>query len=300
MSKNPNRTKGIVMLVVVNVMWGLSFIFSKTALGEGMPVMTLAFWRFLLASAMLIPICLKMEGSVRLGKWAPLALITTLLGITVYFYFEHTGIKHTTVAAASLILALVPMLTLLFRVVFCRERISAVRWGAVLLSLIGAYFVIVVGDGEGAGTLYGNLLMVCACLCWTGYILATPRLMEACSSIRVSTWQAIAAVITLAPFAMAERGSWVSVSPKAWLCIFLLAAGCSALGYVLYNDAIRFVDPITVSLTININPIAACIGGALLLGETMTATQLLGGVLIIASMLVDTLETSGALHKNKG
>ena len=295
MPKNPNRTKGIVMLVVVNVMWGLSFIFSKTALSEGMPVMTLAFWRFLIAAAMLIPICLKTEGGIRLGKWAPLALVTTLLGITVYFYFEHTGIKHTTVAAASLILALVPMLTLLFRVIFCRERISLIRWGAVALSLIGAYFVIVVGEGEGSGTLYGNLLMVCACLCWTGYILATPKLMDACSSIRVSTWQAIAAVVTLAPFALAEHESWVSVSPKAWLCIFLLAAGCSALGYVLYNDAIRFVDSLTVSLTININPIAACIGGALLLGETMTGSQLLGGALIIASMLVDTLETSGAL-----
>lgn len=300
MPKNPNRTKGIVMLVVVNVMWGLSFIFSKTALSEGMPVMTLAFWRFLIAAAMLIPICLKTEGGIRLGKWAPLALATTLLGITVYFYFEHTGIKHTTVAAASLILALVPMLTLLFRVIFCREHISLIRWAAVALSLVGAYFVIVVGEGEGSGTLYGNLLMVCACLCWTGYILATPKLMDACSSIRVSTWQAIAAVVTLAPFALAEHESWVSVSPKAWLCIFLLAAGCSALGYVLYNDAIRFVDSLTVSLTININPIAACIGGALLLGETMTGSQLLGGVLIIASMLVDTLETSGALAKNKG
>ena len=300
MPKNPNRTKGIVMLVVVNVMWGLSFIFSKTALSEGMPVMTLAFWRFLIAAAMLIPICLKTEGGIRLGKWAPLALVTTLLGITVYFYFEHTGIKHTTVAAASLILALVPMLTLLFRVIFCRERISLIRWIAVALSLVGAYFVIVVGESEGSGTLYGNLLMVCACLCWTGYILATPKLMDACSSIRVSTWQAIAAVVTLAPFALAEHESWVSVSPKAWLCIFLLAAGCSALGYVLYNDAIRFVDSLTVSLTININPIAACIGGALLLGETMTGSQLLGGVLIIASMLVDTLETSGALAKNKG
>ncbi|MBQ7785523.1 MAG: DMT family transporter [Clostridia bacterium] len=294
------QSKDIAALILVNVMWGMSFIFSKTALSEGMPVMTLALLRFLIASAMLVPLCLKAEGSIRLGKWAPLGLITTLLGITIYFYFEHTGIKHTTAAAASLILALVPMLTLLFRVVFCRERISRVRTFAVVLSLVGAYFVIMVGSGEGAGTLYGNLLMVCACLCWTGYILATPRLMENCSSLRVSTWQAVAAVITLLPFSLAERSAWVPVSAKAWLCIFLLAAGCSALGYVLYNDAIRTVDTLTVSLTININPIAACIGGALLLHEHMTLTQLLGGALILVSMVLDTLETSGVFAKNKG
>jgi drug/metabolite transporter (DMT)-like permease len=256
-----------------------------------MPAMPLAFWRYILTAVIMLPLCLKMEGGIRLGKWAPRAFATTLLGITVYFYFELTGLQRTTASAASLILALVPMLTLLFRVVFCRERISRVRWFAVALSLIGAYFVIVTDGSEGAGTLVGNLLMVCGCLCWTGYILTTPKLMEACSSMRVSSWQAIAGAITLCPFALAERSDWVAVSPTAWLCILLLAVICSALCYVLYNEAIRFVDTLSVSLTINLNPVAACIGGALLLGEHLAPMQLFGGVLIILSMIVDALAT---------
>ena len=285
------KNSGMLMLIFVNVMWGLSFIFSKTALSEGMPVMTLAFWRYAFTAAMMLPMCLKMEGGVRLGKWAPRALLTTLLGITVYFYFEYSGLQRTTASAASLILALVPMLTLLFRAAFCRERISGIRWFSVVLSLVGAYFVIMTDGSEGIGTLAGNLLMVCACLCWTGYILTTPKLMESCSSMRVSTWQAAAAMLTLAPFALAEKSAWVPISAMAWLCIFLLAAVCSALCYVLYNEAIRTVDSLTVSLTINLNPVAACIGGALLLGEMLTPMQLLGGVLIILSMITDTLAT---------
>lgn len=290
------KKRGMLMLIFVNVMWGLSFIFSKSALSEGMPVMTLAFWRYALTALMMLPLCLKMEGSVKLGRWWPRALATTLLGITIYFYFEYSGLQRTTASAASLILALVPMLTLLFRVLFCRERISRLRWFAVILSLVGAYFVIVTDGGEGAGTLAGNLLMVCACLCWTGYILTTPRLMEACSSLRVSTWQAVAAMITLAPFAFAERSAWVPVSLSAWVCIFLLAAVCSALCYVLYNEAIRDVDSLTVSLTINLNPVAACIGGAILLGEMLAPMQLFGGILIILSMVIDTLETGLKKH----
>jgi len=279
------------MLIFVNVMWGLSFIFSKTALTEGMPAMTLAFWRYALTAAMMLPMCLKMEGGIRLGKWAPRAFATTLLGITVYFYFELTGLQRTTASAASLILALVPMLTLLYRVIFHRERISRLRWFAVALSLVGAYFVIMADSGEGGGTLAGNLLMVCACLCWTGYILTTPKLMEACSSLRVSSWQAVAAMITLAPFALAERSQWVPVSATAWLCIFLLAVVCSALCYVLYNEAIRIVDSLTVSLSINLNPVAACIGGAILLGEMLTPMQLFGGILIVFSMITDACAT---------
>ncbi len=287
------RLYGMALLIFVNVMWGLSFIFSKTALSEGMPVMTLAFWRYLFTSVCLVPICLKKEGGIRLHQWAPLAFVTTLLGITVYFFFEYAGLTYTTASAASLILALVPMMTLLFRVVFYRERISSVRWGAVALSLIGAYFVIMT-EGEGSGSLKGNLLMVCGCLCWTGYILSTPRLMAACSSLRVTTWQAVCAVISFAPFALAEHAQWVSVSPLAWLCIFLLAVICSAVCYLLYNEAIRLVDSLTVSLSININPIAACLGGALLLGESLTGMQLLGAMLIMLSMVVDTLAVRGA------
>lgn len=294
------KARGMAMLIFVNVMWGLSFIFSKTALSEGMPPMTLAFFRYALTAGIMLPLCLKTEGGIRLGSWAPRALATTLLGITVYFYFEYSGLQRTTASAASLILALVPMMTLLARVFFGRERISLLRWCAVVISLVGAYFVVMTDGSEGAGTLAGNLLMVCACLCWTGYILTTPKLMASCSSMRVTTWQAIAAVITLAPFALFERGSQVSVSPMAWLCIFLLAAICSALCYVLYNDAMRMVDPLTVSLSINVNPVAACIGGALLLGEKLTGMQLVGGVLIILSMVLDTLETSGFFVKKQG
>ena len=294
MHKSTQKAQGMAMLVFVNVMWGLSFIFSKTALSEGMPPMTLAFLRYLITAGLMLPLCLKLEHGVRLYEWAPRAFATTLLGITVYFFFEHSGLQRTTASAASLIVSLVPMMTLLFRVFFCRERISLTRWMAVALSLVGAYLVIVTGSEVGGSSLTGNLLMVGASLCWTGYILTTPKLLESCSSLRVSTWQALAAVVTLAPFALAERGQWVCVSPVAWLCIVLLAAVCSALCYVLYNLAMRVVDSLTVSLSINLNPITACVAGALLLGEQLTGMQLAGGILIVLSMVVDTFATRDA------
>ena len=282
------RLRGIALLFIVNVMWGLSFIFSKTALGEGMPPMTLACLRYIMTALLLIPLCLKTEGGIRLYKWAPRALLSALLGVVLYYFLEYTGLTLTTASAASLIIALVPMMTLLARVVFYREKIGPARRVCVGLSLVGVYFVIASG-GEGGGSLAGNLVMVLAALCWTGYILVTPRLMQACSSMRVTTWQAIAAAILLCPIALTERSSWVPVSPRAWLCIFVLAAVCSALCYVLYGVAIRSVDQLTVSLFININPIAACIGGALFLSERLTPLQLTGGALILLSLLADSL-----------
>ena len=299
MQKTVSRTQGILLLLFANVMWGLSFIFSKTALEDGVPTMTLAFLRYAMTAAIMVPLCLRQEGSIRLRRWAPLCFLTAMLGITVYYFFEYSGLQRTTASAASLILALVPMMTLLYRVAVNRERISLLRWGCVLMSLAGVYLVIRSGGSEGAGTLMGNLLMVCACLCWTAYILISKPLMQACSSTRVTTWQALAAVVTLAPFSLAERGSWCHISLKSWLCIFLLAAVCSAFCYVVYGVALRSVDSLTVSLSININPIVACIAGALMLGESMSMAQMTGGVMIMIAVLLDSLEESGFLKKKQ-
>lgn len=292
-----SKAQGLFLLLLVNTLWGLSFIFSKTALAEGIPTLTLALIRYAVASAVLFPLCLRMEGGVRLDQWAPRAFVTTLLGITVYYFFEYTGLMFTTASAASLILSLVPMITLLWRVFFQHERISLLRWGVVALSLLGAFLVIGADFSGGSRAMLGNLMMIFACLCWVGYIIVTPKLMDACSSMRVTTWQAIAATVTFLPFALLERGQWVAISAKAWLCIAVLAVLCSALCYVLYGVTIRSVDSLTVSLTININPIAACIGGFLFLEERLTGVQLLGAALILASVLADSLLTG---RENRG
>jgi len=59
------------------------------------------------------------------------------------------------------------------------------------------------------------------------------------------------------------------------------------------------VDSLTVSLSININPIVACVAGALVLGEALTFTQLTGGILILIAVLADSLEESGFLRKKQ-
>jgi len=290
--KTLTKSQGLWLLILVNTLWGLSFIFSKTVLEEGLPTLTLAFVRYCAASAVLLPLCWKSEGGIRLYKWAPRAFATTLLGVTVYYFFEYTGLVMTTASAASLLLSLVPMMTLLYRVLFDHIRISPLRWGTVLLSLLGAFLVIGADFSSGSRAMLGNLMMICASLCWVGYITISPKLMENCSAMRVTAWQAGVATLTFLPFALMEQDRWVSISVKAWACILILAVFCSAICYVLYGVAIRSVDPLTVSLTININPIAACLGGFLFLSERLTAAQLIGGLMILTSVLADSLLSS--------
>ena len=193
MSDSARKIQGVFLLFFANVMWGLSFIFSKTVLSEGLPSMTLAFLRYVMTVVILIPLCLKKEGGIRLGKWAGLGFVTTMLGITVYYFFELEGLKRTSASVASLILALVPMMTLLYRILFKRERISLLRWFCVAASLLGVFFVIRADAGDGLGSLLGNLLMVYLDYVWKEPYTAVFTLFLLFSGICTALilWQAL-------------------------------------------------------------------------------------------------------------
>jgi len=290
-----SRAFGIAALALVNVLWGLSFIASKYALTAGFPPMTLATVRYLFAAAILTPVALAREKSLRIHKRdLPLALLAAILGITMYYFFEYTGMTYTSASSAALILAGVPVLSLLYGIAFQRAKAGAPQWISLALSLLGVFAVIRFGEsGEFGGSLRGNLLILGCCVCWVLYIQCNAGLRGKYTGLRLTSWQALCALITLIPFALAERARWQPVDALAWACALGLAVFCSALCYFLYTEALSVLDPFTVSLFVNINPIAAVLGGMLLLGERLAPLQLAGGGLILCSLMLNNKRKSG-------
>ncbi len=288
----PSRALGMIMLLFVNICWGLSFIASKFVLTAGLPPMTLACARYILTTVILLPVMQK-DGKlphIAHADWLWL-LLSALFGVTLYYFFEYTGMLYTTASTASLILAAIPIFSLVYSALFLRQRAGWMRWVCVVLSMLGVFLVIRFGAGglEGTGSLKGNLLILCCCLCWVAYIQIIDRLRGKYSSLTLTGWQAIIGMITLIPFALGEKARWVPIPPLGWVCVAALALICSALCYFLYAEALGAVGPFTASLFININPIAAVIGGVLILGETIAPMQLIGGALIALSLVITSL-----------
>lgn len=286
-ARRTSRPLALVFLFVVNVFWGLSFIASKYALGF-FPPMTLAFLRYLMACVLLVPLSLAAEGRPRFARRdLPSLALSAVFGVTIYYFFEYTGMQFTTASTASLILAAVPALSLVYGALFRRKPLTLVRVVSVLLSLLGVLMVIS-SAGTVGGTLKGNLMILMCCVTWVAYVEVNSGLRTRYSSLSLTTWQAVVALVTLLPFALNERARWLSVTPLAWVCVAALAIICSALCYFLYAEALSGVDAFTATLFININPIAAVLGGMLLLGERVSPLQLAGGALILLSLFADS------------
>lgn len=282
-----------VAIVFVNVVWGLSFIASKVALVNGFQPFLLALVRFVIASAVLLPLCIKKHGRPGFSQheWFLLTL-SALSGTTIYFLFEYIGLQYTTASNASLILAVIPVLTMLSSAMLRKVRYSLRAWLGVSVSLLGVYLVVRYGGDQSASNpLIGNLLLIGACLCWVTYIEVTNRLFSGRhSTLEITCYQGVIGMITLAPLALTEL-PYHPISSGAWLSAVFLGLMCSALCYILYGYAMRRLEPFRTALFINLNPLAAIIGGVLMLGEHVSPQQIVGGALILASIAYVNWET---------
>ncbi len=280
------------------LLWGLSFVSSKTILNSGVPPMTMVCLRFLISTAVINLLLKRVEPATRLSKRdVPSLIASGLLGVTVYFFFESRGIKLTSASHASLIIAAIPVCTVIAEFVFSRVRIGLLGAGGVLLSVVGVYFVVrSPGASLASGSLTGDLFMFGACLAWVAYMLVSKNLHRRFSDLAITSYQSLFGTLFLIPLALLEYRQWVPVTPAAGLNLLYLAVFSSALGNFLYMFGLSRLGPVAVSPYINLIPVVGVLGGVALLGESITPLQIAGGIVIVAGVFMVGARKDGTVE----
>lgn len=281
----------VFLMVFVNVCWGLSFLLSKHGMNVGFTPMSLALFRYIFAFLSLV-LAVRLEkgkgkgmGRVERRDILPM-ILSGLTGITLYYFFEYKGIQRTSTVDASLILAAIPIMTMGADVLLFRRRLRRVEVLGSLISLAGVGLVVLSGTDSGTASLAGNLFVVAAGMVWVAYIFLCRDLRSRYDSLRMNMWQSLVGMATMIPLALMEGGSLGAIPWDGWLAAFGLGAVCSALCYVLYGHAIRVLTPLQGSIFINIIPLTAMGAGVAFLGETASWPSILGGALILLSILM--------------
>lgn len=274
-------------MVFVNVMWGLSFIASKHAMNSGFTPLMLAMCRYAMASACLVPCLLAKEKRMVLHKKDILPMVLSgMMGITLYYYFEYSGMERTSTISASLILAAIPIMTMVAEAVIDRVRLRPAQIFGALLSLAGVGMIVFAGSDEGEASLLGDVFILGASITWVAYIFISRRLRADYSSLSMNTWQAVTALVTLIPLAMTEKCNLASIPWDGWAATAALAVICSALCYYIYGNALYEMSPLASAIFINLIPLTTIVGGVVLLGESLTWMTVAGGGLIIGSIFL--------------
>lgn len=137
----------LLLMTLIVLAWGPSIISTKIIIAQ-IPSATAAFLRYSIATAALIPLAF-FTNSLPRGSMNDLGtiIITSLLGIVFYFIFENNALVYTTASNTSLLVATMPVLTLIIGAMFFRQKVSLKMFVCILISIIGVYLV-VTGDSR--------------------------------------------------------------------------------------------------------------------------------------------------------
>jgi drug/metabolite transporter (DMT)-like permease len=279
------RTRAIASLWVVVVVWGSTFIITKSVLEDIAPI-TLAGLRFFIATAVLTPLAMGRGGLAKLPRPLPVGRLAlmALTGFAIYYAGFNYALLFTSASQGALIQALGPAAIALAAVVFLREKPSRRRIGGIVLSICGVALVITAAKGTSAAPnpLLGGIFMVAAMLSWAFYTILAKGLAGADQIVVTACVSALGTAMLL-PLAAAELAfrPWPSLSAGGWLSVGYLSVVASAGGFYVYNRALRELDASAVGVYINLIPVVGVLTAVIFLGETLQPLQTLGGAITL-------------------
>jgi drug/metabolite transporter (DMT)-like permease len=266
--------------VVAVLVWGTSSVLIKEV--PELDAAAVATYRLWVGALTVTGVFLVTGGrlSVRLLRLSFWGGVAFWADIVLFF----SALQRTTVAAATVIGALQPLLLLLVAGPLFGERArwSQAAWGALA---IGGAAVVVLGHGDrAAGSASGNWLAVAALLAWTAYFVASKRARAELTSLEYLCGLSIVAAVLAIPTPALLGISLGSPGGKAWGIIVTIALVNGALGHFLMNWAHAHVPLVVTSLLTLAVPVVAAGMAALVLDEELVALQV-GGMFVVVGAL---------------
>ncbi|MFF0267227.1 DMT family transporter [Kribbella sp. NPDC004536] len=263
----PGSRRIDLILLLVAVVWGSSYLAAKTATGSA-PVLTVLFLRYAISAIALVPLARGIRrGEVRAGLILGLTQASVLV-------LETYGVTHTSAANAGLIISLTLVLTPLFD---CRGLPPRFYLAAALC-------VIAVGLLTSAHGLHapgvGDLLMLLAAVVRAGHVALVGRLSAGLRPLQLTTVQTLVGTALFAVPGVPHLPVHAGVG--TWLQLVYLALFCSVFAFLAQTWAVQRTSASRASLLLGTEPIWAVAIGIGLGDERLTVPAVFGALLMLA------------------
>lgn len=271
------------------ILWGVSFVSIKIVM-RVLPPLNLAFFRLLIAIFLLYVMMKKMSPARKIQREdLPRFILSGVIGVTIYFYLENSALVEISANAASIIVAFLPISSMVGEALFMKKKIKPLEVVGVLVSILGVYMVIGANLGEG-GSTKGYVYMLLAVICYSAFQLASKPLFEKYSDLEVGFYQTFFALFAFLPFLWTETVHWELWDFSIGIHFVFLAVFCSALATYFYMYSLNHLGITVSSVFLNLMPVVTFITSFILFGEKLTMMQGVGAFIVILSVSMITLK----------
>ncbi|HLI06838.1 MAG TPA: DMT family transporter [Ktedonobacteraceae bacterium] len=290
----PRRTLSWSLLILANVLWACSYVAAKVALRDVSVNLMLAL-RMGIASLVLLPLLVARRGELRLTrKDLPMLALLALVGFVINKLLEYGGLALTTASDVALLIASESIFTAALSWLLLRERFKPLTGVALLLGFAGVYLIIErslvpnIPSGGGAWRIVGDLMVVLALIFEALYTVRGKALLVKHSPLLVTSVAIVGSMVFWLPIGGWEllHSGWPAISLPGWLSIGWMAIMSTAVAYLLWFQGLAKVDGSAAASTLFIQPLLGTLLAIALLGDQLTPTTIIGGILIIVSVYV--------------
>jgi drug/metabolite transporter (DMT)-like permease len=281
-----------ISLVFTTLFWGGTFIAGRALAGHVTPASS-AFIRLAIATIALFFFTLIHEKKIVIPprqKWLPLVFLG-LTGVFSYNVFFFTGLQYISAGRASLIIALNPLAITIGAFIWMREPLNYKQVIGVLLSLIGAIFVISNGHPQeifSASFGKGELALLGCVMSWVLYSLIGGTVLKVLSPLVSVFYSSLIGTILLFPLALHQGllSGLTDTRLQDWFSLFYLGFFGTALGFTLYYRAIKQIGATRSGVFINLVPLFAIILSWCILGESVKGIVVIGGIILLSGVTI--------------
>jgi len=284
-----SEIRGYLYILVGTTLWGVSSVVAKSLFIIGLPPAELVLIRLTLATLALAIILffLHRKRMIISLKDLPYFIILGFVGVAGMQFTYYYTISKIYVGPAILLQYIQPVWVSLYAFLFQKEPISKQKIAALLLAVMGCYFVV---GGYQTDLLrlnkIGIVSGVIASLFFTFYALFGERGLK-----KYDSWTLI-----LYGFGFGAVPYWILFSPikiimaghslKMWVAFIYIAIFSTLIPFGLYLKGIEYLRATRTSIIATWEPVVAGIAAYIVLGEILFPLQVLGGIGVIAAIVL--------------
>ena len=284
-------------LLVVQLIFAAFPIVSKIAFRQISP-WSLAWTRVAIAALILLVwFFAASRDQVEPADYVRLALFS-IFGVSINQLCYLRGLSLTTAISATILVGMIPVFTFVIALVLGRETTSVLKAVGVFLAFAGVF--VLAGPGSvsfDATHRVGNVLLLSAAFSYSVYLVLARTIMSRYHPLTVVTWIFTFGSLVMLPFAWGDvvRTNYLSLSLLTWASIAFLIVFASILAYFLNGFALKKASSTLVAVYICLQPVLVAFLAVPILGEALTWTMALSGVLIFAGVVLSAADRSPTL-----
>ena len=216
------------------------------------------------------------------------------MGFNWILLFE--AYKYTTVSVATLSYYFAPVIVTVVCPFLFKEKMGAKQWICFIMSTLGIVLITGIGDFSSSSSHFKGILFGLGAACLYATVILLNKFIKGVEGIHRTFLQFLSAIAVLVPYVLMTSGITLGgLDGKGIVNLLIVGIVHTGITYCLYFSSLKELPGQKAAILSYIDPLVAVVISVAVLGESITALQLLGGFLILGFTLWN--EISPKVHK---